>query len=746
MTGETVRKISFEWALEGKHPGSYDDYELLSWSEGRLTREVFDEVRDLYATGTASGLPQVTIARASTMESGRQSYYVVLAVQEWSPHHDGTNRKIAYTRWFYVPYEQLIDHRVSYEALYTALRALPETPAPPLTADVPALDLSAVSPGPDALSAAALLLTGRQVCVVGAEGVPMAERLRFLDTVAALLPYGMRARLTAATWTSSTANHKIKLFFARHAPSGAHAVPWERGADVGHEQARHYHETLRWAGDRLPEVIVRLAEQTGPLSFAPEYRTTVLELLEGAIRPLTEPSVDAPETGDATPPVPREQPAGTVAVPQDEPTRIDRDVSGHEERRGTVAAPRNEPGRADRNTGGHRHRGASWPATGDGTVTRPGVDPFTRIESRPESPVWHGHGAGGRGGLVMVVALVVLGMALSAFAVLLVAGFLRRDEGPAVPEVAAPLSSTVYIQTSPGQASRFVAEALAEVLRDAGDQPIFEWADPANPVRLRTEPTVTIAYDLDLLEFLTRGNFSVDGPDEIRNQLGAQLSGQGLALVAPLPWTTQDVLVYAPDLIKPDRLKASLEHPEQGDEILVRDTFGAGPREILHGRYPDLRLRSVPARELAQELQRKKARAAIVPGDTDLFGYEHSGLMADLLPRHSLVVLANSAVGPELMPTLTALTANLDAKRIEAGSRDPQEVAREFADRVAASLPGRDATSASEEEAEPAQDSFMLPLTILFFVIVAAAVVVVLCLIGWPAALARPGSPRNRKP
>ena len=341
------------------------------------------------------------------------------------------------------------------------------------------------------------------------------------------------------------------------------------------------------------------------------------------------------------------------------------------------------------------------------------------------------------------MALVVLGMALSAFAVLLVDGIFRRDDEPAVPEVAAPPAITVYIQTPPGRAGGFIAEAVAEVLRGRGDTAIIEWTDPANPVPSRTEPAVTIAYDLDLQEFLDRGESSPADPGELREPLHVRLPGQGLTLVAALPWTTRDVLVYAPELVKPDRLKAILEHPEQGDEILVRDTFGAQLEESLQGRYPDLRLRLLPAGELAQELRRMAVKAAIVPGDTELPGYEHSDLMADFLPQRSLVLLANSAVGPELRPVLTAVTEKLDAVRIEAGGKDPQQAAKTLAGQVTAPL--QEGKAAREERQESTRDSFMLPLVVLFFVIVAAAVVAVLCLIGWPAALAQAGSPRERR-
>ncbi|GAB2445253.1 hypothetical protein GCM10027187_07840 [Streptosporangium sandarakinum] len=279
MTGH---EIGFEWALEGKRPGAHNDYELLSWSDGRLGPEVFEEIRNRFATGLSADLPQLTVAVAATRERERVSRHVVLAIQEWSGHRDATNRKIAYTRWFYVPYEELAAHRVSYEALYHALARLPVTPSAPPVVRVPDSDPAALDPGPDARCAAALLLTGRPVCVVGADGVPMVERLRFLDTVAALLPYGMRTRLTAATWVSSTARHRIRLSFARHAPRDAYEVGWGRGTEVAWRDspANVYLDLLTRTDVRIEDMMEGLARDTEPLSFGPGDLPRAVRLLE----------------------------------------------------------------------------------------------------------------------------------------------------------------------------------------------------------------------------------------------------------------------------------------------------------------------------------------------------------------------------------------------------------------------------------------------------------------------------------
>ncbi|WP_405088342.1 hypothetical protein [Microbispora sp. NBC_01389] len=321
MNGDGARRIGFEWGLEGKEHGSYDEYGLLRWSAERLAH-VFDKLRARYAAGTPSELPQVTIAPAGIedKDTGEKSHNVVLAIHTWSDHRDFTGRKVAYTRWFFVPYHQLQDHPVSYQALYAAFDALPLTPEPPLTVAVPALDPRDVMPGSDALAAAALLASGQQVCLVGADGVPMAERLRFVDTVMALLPYGLRTRFSAATWTSSTTKHRIKLSFARYAPEGVQAVHWGQGADIPLDKhSAEYHRILRNRDVDYPDLIGWLAGQTEPLWFNDDDRPRVFELLRQSASQSPPPRPPDPAPAPAPAPAVSRQ-RGMVGATQQGPT------------------------------------------------------------------------------------------------------------------------------------------------------------------------------------------------------------------------------------------------------------------------------------------------------------------------------------------------------------------------------------------------------------------------------------------
>ncbi|MER5645845.1 hypothetical protein [Streptosporangium sp. NPDC002524] len=273
-------ELPLEWAVGGKPPGSGDDYEILACSQKQLSRDDFEEIRTVYATGTPENLPQVTIAWVGADENTR----LVLAIQDWSDEKDRRHRSIARTRYFCVPYARLArpPSPVSYEELHRALAVFPLPTERQVVVSVPTLDSGVVAAriGAMVTTTAALLMTGRHVCVVGGEAVSVTNRLRFLDTVAALLPYGMRARLTASTWASSTAEHKIRLSFTQHVPHGTYPVTWGQLAEIpGHEQDAHDYLDLLLRHSLDARLIGWLATRTEPLTFGKNGRARALDML-----------------------------------------------------------------------------------------------------------------------------------------------------------------------------------------------------------------------------------------------------------------------------------------------------------------------------------------------------------------------------------------------------------------------------------------------------------------------------------
>jgi hypothetical protein len=249
-------RVRAGWALWGKPPGTRDDYSVLACSPEPFSRSDFGTILTRFSAGTPAtrsggpgSLPWVTVSWVG-VDDGLQ---IGIAIAKATDQVDGVGRPINQTSYFCVPYNDLAGSQVSYLSLYEAVRDL-SLPAGdgmiPLT--LPPLDVREAAGSVEefgentVVTAAALLLSG-PVTIVQAEGSTLAERLRFLDAVACLLPYGFRAKFSAASWSDSSARHRIRLAFATRPREDAVSVAWrEPGViPVGHDVARNYLQHFR---------------------------------------------------------------------------------------------------------------------------------------------------------------------------------------------------------------------------------------------------------------------------------------------------------------------------------------------------------------------------------------------------------------------------------------------------------------------------------------------------------------------
>ena len=262
------------------------EYRLLSCSDGTVSRETFVEQITSFSPGSAKTWPQVTVSGFLQPDGELRR-----TRHPWprGGRHDAVGREIVYTRYFCVPYPELAAGRVGYQDMHDAFEgcwptgrdrsaqrlALPHGGRPHKPAPLAGTRL------PLAMRVAALLLTDRGVCILGADGAGTGERLGFLDAVMSLLPYGMRCRLAGATWASSTAyDLNLRLFFADARRRGNdHVVFWHQREEVqiDHPYAEHY---LRWLTEGSPDPEAQLAELTEPMGFGHREVETMLERLD----------------------------------------------------------------------------------------------------------------------------------------------------------------------------------------------------------------------------------------------------------------------------------------------------------------------------------------------------------------------------------------------------------------------------------------------------------------------------------
>ena len=285
--------VTAQWALEGKQLDG-EGYRILACSTGDLDRANFADAISRFQLGELNTLPQVSVSYARLGTQPGTSY-LALAIHWYATEgqryadevwqRDDQGRPTAYTSYFCLPYRLLAGMAIGYQAIYEALRAvtLTVTDGPPVEVPI-AMTASRIPAADDlAVRVAPLLLTGRQVCVLGAEATTMLERLEFIDSVMGLLPYGFRSRMTAATWTrASNRNHRFRLFFSSASRAGEpdHVVNWSDNpelVDVPDGEAREYLDWLQESAGPL----ARLAELTSEMGFGQKDLIKALESVLG---------------------------------------------------------------------------------------------------------------------------------------------------------------------------------------------------------------------------------------------------------------------------------------------------------------------------------------------------------------------------------------------------------------------------------------------------------------------------------
>jgi hypothetical protein len=282
--------IVAEWALWGKE-AQETGYHVLRCSNGPLRAQDFSEVITRYSPGELEGLPEYTVSWIPG--ANREPEYVAMGIHELAPadpqradgrsRRDAVGREIVFVRLFCMRYADLAELSPSYQDLVQAADQVqfPAAAADPVTLTLPAQP----SPIPGSGTArrlaervAALLLTGHPVCVLGADDIPVAERLRFIDTVMAMLPYGLRATMSAATWAGSTSQDlKLRLFFSGAPRVGGRLTDGRPRAEDclvewAHPEAVHvtgdagllYQDWLKDVRGQAPAL---LAEQASPVRF-----------------------------------------------------------------------------------------------------------------------------------------------------------------------------------------------------------------------------------------------------------------------------------------------------------------------------------------------------------------------------------------------------------------------------------------------------------------------------------------------
>ncbi|MEU9573191.1 hypothetical protein AB0D62_25640 [Streptomyces massasporeus] len=252
-TGGTVHAA---WSLQGKAPGQVA-YDVQAGSvEPRIAQRYFwaasTETPRADRAHAPDALPWVAFLGGT--EAGQP--VTGLVETTWSGGRDATGRISYSARLLLLDWQPASGAGLTWSSLYSAALDT-EWPATDPGAEHPRHILLDAAPASVAKLAryieqdigfewaarsAALLLEGRHVAITlppEHAGLNAVTRVAVLDGICALLPYGCRAWLSAATWAGHGADHELRLTFAlRPRGNQCHAVlagqpPTEPGTSQG---------------------------------------------------------------------------------------------------------------------------------------------------------------------------------------------------------------------------------------------------------------------------------------------------------------------------------------------------------------------------------------------------------------------------------------------------------------------------------------------------------------------------------
>ena len=232
MTDVMRSPVETAWARIGKVPGEREDYRILAASRGpidvRLYCEEFPTGFPSPATDpNASWTPPWATFGVHRDPSGMP--LISIAIQLWWEGRDQAARPIWPRNFFALKYADTAAYRLSYRALYEAVNPveLPAQASQSSHTQQYRLNVEQASPsrlvvavnrfGFEWLAGAASALLDGPVAIGDTADLRLDDRLDLIDAIAALLPYGFRAGLSASSGVSVTSAPRMRLILTEDA-------------------------------------------------------------------------------------------------------------------------------------------------------------------------------------------------------------------------------------------------------------------------------------------------------------------------------------------------------------------------------------------------------------------------------------------------------------------------------------------------------------------------------------------------
>jgi hypothetical protein len=274
--GTRGHRVAARWALVSKKPGAGGDYGVLAASDASAGEMAWRFAPGFPGHDAAPGDPWVTFG--THQDAGAR--FVSVAVQRAEAGSDQAGRAIWSRDFFAFGWQDTVRCNASYHGLYEAVtaRAAEERVAgAPVSLEVRSQRLDELTAwierfGFERLARIAAALLDGPVAVGGTARLRLAERIGLLDAVAALLPYGFRADLSASSAVSRISVPAMRLILAGASLDSHQAIDiGDTGSPVPlSATAREHLDMLlrKGQGSGVDRIVRHLWEPGGPSFFS----------------------------------------------------------------------------------------------------------------------------------------------------------------------------------------------------------------------------------------------------------------------------------------------------------------------------------------------------------------------------------------------------------------------------------------------------------------------------------------------
>ncbi|NQW24357.1 MAG: hypothetical protein HQ475_13050 [SAR202 cluster bacterium] len=279
------------WAVVSKENLDTRDYHILNRSSGPFSDNEFEilALKDLSAGDVPSRgddrSDEGVVVFGPSHHAEKQ--FISCKTQVWTDRRDSGYRRIQEANCFSFEYEPVSRGGYGYRELWSCIKdfdfsCTTESNVRPDVADLTKVSLNIAELGFNQMANLAASLIDAQTLVISAQTLPLEWCVNFLDSVAYLLPYGMRSQLYVSSWMKSSSAHRVHIGFGDGVQPGQTLVKWPFGSDelpLTSDGSKKYYQRLMLLNERngMSSLLSTLYGERRAIPLDCVFATTILQ-------------------------------------------------------------------------------------------------------------------------------------------------------------------------------------------------------------------------------------------------------------------------------------------------------------------------------------------------------------------------------------------------------------------------------------------------------------------------------------